>query len=91
MHAYLYDQGIDLVPIWSPEVSFLTDRTVSASDARQRLVRAGIRLVVLNADLNGNYLTTNVPFFRDDRQNWEALVTDNSTFALYELPDFGKP
>jgi hypothetical protein len=94
MHSYLYGKGIDIVPIWSPEVAFLMNPEVSALEARKRLLTVGIHLVVVSVDLNGQYLTKNVPFFRDDRKNWVVQLTDRSTFALFELPqpnDFGSP
>jgi hypothetical protein len=94
MHAYLYGKGIDIVPIWSPEVEFLMDPSISGLEARTRLQKMGIRLVVLSADLNGQYLTANIPLYRDDRKNWVVELTDSATFALFELPepnDFGSP
>jgi len=87
IHSYLYGKGLDVVPIWSPEVDFLVNPSLSGIEARRRLQKAGIRLVVLSADLNGQYLTTNVPFYRDDRNNWVVRLTDSATFALYELPE----
>jgi hypothetical protein len=87
IHTTLYGKGIDVVPIWSPEVGFLLDPAVSGSEARKRLRQAGIHWVVLNSDLNGMYLVTNVPFYRDDRKNWVPQLTDNRSFAVYELPD----
>jgi hypothetical protein len=56
-------------------------------EARKRLRQAGIQLVVFGSDLNGLYLATNVPLYRDDRKNWVTRLTDKISFAVYELPD----
>jgi hypothetical protein len=87
IHTFLYGKGIDVVPIWSPEVAFLLDPAVSGLEARKRLRQAGIQLVVFGSDLNGLYLATNVPLYRDDRKNWVTRLTDKISFAVYELPD----
>jgi hypothetical protein len=87
IHTSLYGKGIDVVPIWSPEVAFLLHPAVSGLEARKRLLQANIHWVVFFSDLNGLYLATNVPFYRDDRKNWLPRLTDKSSFAVYELPD----
>jgi len=62
LHTAMEEQGSDVVPIWSPEVSFLF--TVPADEAERRLAALHIGCVaVYPQSMNTAYLITVSPFF----------------------------
>jgi hypothetical protein len=84
--AGLRGSGIDFVPVWSPEVSFISDPAVPAQTMRQRLIDRGIRYAVVENDPNGRYLANNVPFYHADMRNWTVIATAGADASVYELP-----
>jgi hypothetical protein len=58
--------GCDLVPIWSPEVAFLFDRSLNAKDQQRRLRALNITLLLLYpGSPNTKYLVESSPFYHD--------------------------
>lgn len=85
LHAQMADRGVDVVPVWSPEVAYLFDERVSVADARRRLRAAGIELIEYGGfPLNTRYLMT-TPFFRRDAGNWPVFLRSESV-VLYRVP-----
>jgi hypothetical protein len=85
VHAPLSARGIDVVPIWSPEVRFLFDQQMSPSAARQRLLALGIRFVETgDSQLNSMFLQK-IKFFSQDAGRWTVFAR-LGTLTFYQLP-----
>lgn len=86
-HAALANAGVEAVPVWSPEVSFLFDGGADATAARKGLLDRGIRFVLYYPrSLNAAYLAR-FPFYRRDAASWIPLVWPRDrTWILYRLP-----
>jgi hypothetical protein len=62
LHAALVEKGIDVVPVWSPEVRFIFSTTPDEAERRLRALR--IRsVVVYPLTMNMTYLTSVSPFY----------------------------
>lgn len=85
LHAGLFPSGIELVPVWSPEVSFLFEPGLKAEDARKRLIGLNIKALLYSSQgLNSRYLNQ-FAFFSQDKPNWQPYVT-LGTSEVYLLP-----
>jgi hypothetical protein len=62
LHAALEGQGTDVVPVWSPEVSFLFTASPEESERRLAALHIGCVAVYLHS-LNTTYLFRASPFF----------------------------
>jgi Dolichyl-phosphate-mannose-protein mannosyltransferase len=85
LHASLYGTGIDVVPVWSPEVSFLF--TASPEEAERRLESLGIVIVVwYPQSRNAPYLQKASPFYAHlDR--WRAIARSGDDMLIL-VPNF---
>jgi hypothetical protein len=73
LHASLTDRGIEVVPVWSPEVRFIFSS--SPDDADRRLRSLGITSVAYYPQsLNTGYLITASPFYRALPQRWHLAA-----------------
>jgi len=69
LHAALVDKGIDVVPVWSPEVRFIF--TAPPGESEQRLRAAGIATVAYYPQsLNTRFLAAASPFYASLPQRW---------------------
>ena len=83
----LQNSGVEIVPVWSPEVEFIGDASLTPADVRRRLIEHGIRFVIFEVDLNGRYLSQQVPFYREDIGSWRLLGHSSDKSAwIFELP-----
>ncbi len=87
-HARLVHRGIDVVPVWSPEVRFLFEEQLSPEAMRRRLIASGIRLVEFAPNsLNRPFLEKS-PFYSQDWRNWDLVAQwHEGAGLLYFLPD----
>jgi hypothetical protein len=74
--------GVEVVPPWSPEVSFLFDPHVSQAEARSRLLRLNITFVGLNNASPFQYL--DVPLIRTIFTQWRPVRIERS-WVLWDL------
>ena len=82
LHAALIGKGIDVVPVWSPEVRFLFSSTAEESDRRLRELRIG-SVVCYPKTLNMDYLVSKSPFYASLPERWSALAqVGDSIFIL---------
>ena len=82
LHAALIEKGIEVVPVWSPEVSFLFSAT--AQEASDRLEALGIAGVgYYPQSLNTTYLISASPFYASLPQRWRARAEAAGVFTLY--------
>jgi len=82
LHAALAQSGIEVVPVWSPEVRFLFSS--SPEDADRRLAALRIASVAWYPEsLNMSYLADVSPFFASLPLRWHALArTEGSELFL---------
>lgn len=86
LHAQMADRGVDVIPVWSPEVAYLFDEGTGPREVRRRLRAAGIRLIEYGGfPLNTRFLMR-TPFFRRDAGNWPVFLRSESV-VLYRVPD----
>jgi hypothetical protein len=87
-HAALAESDYDVVPVWSPEMSFLFDRGLDAAAAQRRLWDLGIRAIVYNPSSdNSHFLRRQAPFFQDAPEGWKPLAElEGTQTVVYELP-----
>jgi hypothetical protein len=71
LHAALAEKGIEVVPVWSPEVRFLFSASPEDADRRLRELRIGSVAYYLNS-LNSDYLSGASPFYATLPKRWHA-------------------
>ncbi|HUB26070.1 MAG TPA: hypothetical protein VL992_11625 [Tepidisphaeraceae bacterium] len=86
IHAGLTSSGIDFVPVWSPEVAFIADPSISPNTVRQRLLDRGIRYAVVENDPNGHFLAEYVPFYHADMRFWTVIASAGNDASVFEIP-----
>jgi hypothetical protein len=73
LHAALAGTGIEVVPVWSPEVRFIFSTT--PDEAERQLRALGIRsVVVYPLTMNMTYLTAVSPFYAALPERWRPLA-----------------
>jgi len=73
LYAALIEKGIEVVPIWSPEVRFLFSST--PEEAQRRLQSLGITSVAYYPEsLNTSYLISASPFYASLQERWHLLA-----------------
>jgi hypothetical protein len=81
LHAALAAKGIDVVPVWSPEVRFLF--TAPAEESERRLKELHIdRLAYYPKSLNTLYLNSASPFYAALPHRWHVLGQVPGSFYL---------
>lgn len=78
-HAALYSYGIEVVPVWSPEVRFLFDGKLTDAEARARLISLNIRAVLLSRESMNNRYLSQFSFFSQDKKNWALYLSARGT------------
>jgi hypothetical protein len=82
LHAAVHDFGIEVVPVWSPEVGFLF--SAPAEEAERRLAELNIgRIVAYPRSENGVYLASASPLYGSLAQRWRVVAQSAGT--LYVL------
>jgi hypothetical protein len=72
LHASLIDKGVEVVPVWSPEVRFIF--SLPAAEAEQRLRDLKIvNVAYFPQSLNTRYLVSASPFYAALPQRWRIL------------------
>ncbi|HCE46400.1 MAG TPA: hypothetical protein DET40_22885 [Lentisphaeria bacterium] len=82
---YRLDQSgikdVQLIPVWSPEVSFIFEKDMDFATANERLKAAGIQYVLYFESINNYYLEKN-QFFREYKKYSKPVIPN----FLYKLP-----
>ena len=73
LHAALVDTGIEVVPVWSPEVRFIFSSSPEESERQLRSLRIG-SVVCYPQTMNMAYLTSASPFYASLPERWRALA-----------------
>jgi hypothetical protein len=71
LHAALIDKGVEVVPVWSPEVRFLFSATPEESDRKLRDLKIG-SVVCYPKTINMTYLASASPFYATLPERWRA-------------------
>jgi hypothetical protein len=87
-YAALAGTEYQVVPVWSPEVAFLFDKTLDAETIRRLLCERNIRAVVYNpVSLSTHYLQRESPLYADAPHGWKPLLAlEGTRTVIYELP-----
>ena len=86
LHAALIDKGVEVVPVWSPEVSFLFSAPPEEVDNRLRSL--GITSVAYYPkSFNTGYLVSASPFYASLPQRWHFRGELPGFFNLYTPPN----
>lgn len=88
-HAVLVNAGAphELVPVWSPEVAFLFDRTLTPWQQRLRLRERGITAVLFYPDsANTTYLMEASPFYAGDASQWDVRANVRGFYLVCVPP-----
>ena len=87
LHAALYDTGIEVVPVWSPEVRFIF--SAPAEEAERRLAELNIGCIVAYPrSENGVYLASGSPLYKSLPERWRVVAQSGGT--LYVLAPKGQ-
>jgi Dolichyl-phosphate-mannose-protein mannosyltransferase len=82
LHVAMSERGIDVVPVWSPEVRFLF--SAGAEEAEHRLQTLGITSVAYYPQsLNTGWLASASPFYASLPQRWGLLAEAPGFFNLF--------
>lgn len=73
LHAALVDTGVEVVPVWSPEVRFIFSSSPEESERRLRALRIG-SVVCYPKTMNMAYLTSASPFYASLPERWRPLA-----------------
>jgi hypothetical protein len=81
-HSLLVNNGskYTLVPIWSPEVQFLSDPRMSVAEQRRKLMKLGITGAIYDFIPGSKEVTLEVfPFYKNDSPNWVVVSEGDDT------------
>jgi len=84
-HVRLMDSFNPSVIVWSPEVAFLFDFSLSPADIRRRLGQLGINGVVFPSSGDHASFFESFPFFRDAHDTWIPLEEIKPSATLYRI------
>ncbi len=77
----------DLVPVWSPEVAFLFDDRLDATEQRRRLLERGITALFYYPNSpNTAFCRTASAFYARDSGNWQIVGNFRNVFLICRLP-----
>ncbi len=82
LHAALAAKGIEVVPVWSPEVRFIFSSSPEESERQLRSLHIG-SVVLYPGSLNSDYLASASPLYASLPQRWRVLARVED--ALYIL------
>lgn len=83
LHAALIGKGIEVAPVWSPEVGFLY--TSSAEEADRRLREARILTIAYYpTSLNTQYLAANSKFYAELPRRWRATAEVPGMLVIFQ-------
>jgi hypothetical protein len=81
LHASLLDAGIEVVPVWSPDVRFLFSSPPEESDRLLAALHIG-SVVWSPRTLNATYLVSASPFYASVTQRWRVLAASGDSFVI---------
>jgi hypothetical protein len=85
LHAAMLDNGIDVVPVWSPEVYFLFSESPEEATRHLRSLRIE-RIAFYPKSVNSAYLQSASPLYRELPQRWALAGELPGVMQLYQAP-----
>jgi Dolichyl-phosphate-mannose-protein mannosyltransferase len=89
LHAMAIDRGIDVVPVWSPEVRFLFSSPPEEAERQLRALGIGSVAYYPNS-VNTRFLVAASPFYGSLSQRWRLVAQIPGVLLIYR-PGGGKP
>jgi hypothetical protein len=83
------EHGIELIPIWSPQVGFISDETLGPDAIRSRLLQEGIRYLILPDTINGRFMLKRMRFYSEGVPSWTILFNVKNACVIYDLSQAG--
>lgn len=77
---------VDFVPVWSPEVDFLSNPDNTYAETLSELRSCGIEYVLYSKDSYNNAYLEKFKFFREYR-NYSRLIYEDGSIVIFLLPD----
>ena len=84
-HSVLVDSKFEIVPVWSPEVYFIFENSLSGNEIRKKLKKLNINAVLYYPKNLNNLFLNQFYFFSEDRKNWQ-IIFKNDFLIIYLLP-----
>ena len=84
-HSILVDSKFEIVPVWSPEVFFIFNNSLSSNEIRKKLKEININAVLYYPKSLNNLYLNQFYFFSKDRENWQ-IIFQNDFLIIYLLP-----
>lgn len=81
LHAALIDTGIEVVPVWSPEVRFLFSSSPEETERQLSSLHIG-SVVCSPRTLNMTYLASASPFYAALPQRWRVLAQSGGSLFI---------
>ena len=81
----LRGSGYELVPLWSPEFTFVFDTDTPAEEVDRKIRARGIRGLFVGIGAPVTELYARYPFFRTNQ--WQGVIRLATGYALFEPPD----
>jgi hypothetical protein len=78
-------KGIEVVPVWSPEVRFIFSSSPEESERRLRALRIG-SVAFYPESLNTGYLLSTSPFYASLPQRWRVLAKTPDSALFFLVP-----
>lgn len=85
LHAALIEKGVQVVPVWSPEVRFLFSATPDEADRALNVLGIS-NVVVYPSSLNTGYLVSASPFYATLGQRWKLRAQVPGVLMLLGPP-----
>jgi hypothetical protein len=82
LHAALIDKGIEVVPIWSPEVRFLFSSSPEESERQLRSLRV-VSVTYCPISLSTDFMVSMSPFYASLTQRWRILAQVPGSLYFY--------
>ena len=89
LHAALIDEGVEVVPVWSPEVRFIFTSPPEESERRLHALRIDSVAYYQNS-LNTRYLTAASPLYASMGQRWRIAAQIPGVLFILR-PPAGRP
>ena len=80
---------IDFIPVWSPEVAFLSNANNTYAKTLSELRLRGIKYVLYSKDSYNNAYLEKFKFFREYR-NYSKLIYEDGSIVIFLLPDLNR-
>jgi hypothetical protein len=77
--------GMELVPIWSPQVAFIADDMLTPDAIRARLLQQGIRYLMFPNTIDGRFMQSRLRFYREGMPSWAILFHAENACVIYDL------